>query len=55
MYECFHCGCQSVIWNADFDSDDYGYEDAGIIHELTCINCGARITYFVPVEREEDD
>ena len=54
MYECFHCGCRTVVWGADFDSEDYGYETSGIIHELTCTNCGAQITYFVPTEVEEN-
>ena len=54
MYECFHCGCRSVVWSADFDSEDYGYEEPGIIHECHCINCGAQITYFVPFDFEED-
>jgi hypothetical protein len=54
MYECFHCGCRSVIWNADFDSEDYGYEEPGIIHECHCLNSGAQITYFVPIDFEED-
>lgn len=43
MYECFHCGCRSVVWSADFDSEDYGYEEPGIIHECHCVNCGAQI------------
>jgi hypothetical protein len=32
MYECFHCGARAVIWDADFDSEDYGYEPGGIVH-----------------------
>ena len=58
MYECFHCGCRSVIWNADFDSKDYWYEEpgivSGIVHECYCKNCGAYITYFVPINFDED-
>jgi len=54
MYECFHCGQKTVAWDADFDSDDYGYgENKGIIHECHCTNCGARITYFVPNNPED--
>jgi hypothetical protein len=48
MYECFNCGCKSVIWDGDFDFADYGEEGKGIIHECHCENCGARITYRVP-------
>lgn len=53
MYECFHCGHQSVYWLADFDFEDYGYEGEGIIHECQRSNCGARITYAVPIGEEE--
>lgn len=48
MYECFHCGTRSVIWDANFDFSDYGVEGEGIIHEYHCKNCGAQITYRVP-------
>lgn len=48
-YGCFHClSAGSVVWDSDFDSGDYGYEEPGIIHECHCTNCGAQITYFVP-------
>lgn len=55
MFECFHCLCKTVIWSADFDSSDYGYDEPGIIHELNCINCGAQITYFVPYKKDEEN
>lgn len=29
--------------------------ELGIIHEYTCANCGARITYYIDCETEEDD
>lgn len=54
MYQCFHCGKMAVIWDADFDSEDYGYEQDGIIHECHCTNCGAMITYFIPTELDLD-
>ena len=50
MYECFHCGARAVSWDADFSSEDYGYEQDGIIHACHCNNCGAHITYFVPID-----
>ena len=49
-YECFHCGEQSVIWSGDADYEDYGLEGTGIIHECRCSNCGAEITYRVPLD-----
>lgn len=54
MYECFHCGAYAVIWEADFDFSDYGYEGEGIIHVCHCANCGAQIEYYVPINRKED-
>lgn len=53
MYQCFHCLNESVIWCGDFDSEDYGYEDGGIIHECFCTHCGSMITYFVPEDSEK--
>lgn len=49
MYECFHCLSRSVIWDSDFSFEDYGYEGEGIIHECHCTNCGAQITYWIPL------
>lgn len=50
MYECFHCGSRSVIWDSDFDFEDFGYEGEGIVHICHCTNCGAEIEYRVPIE-----
>lgn len=55
MYECFHCGCKSVIWDSDFDFEDYGMDGEGVVHELHCSECGARITYYVPDTDEDED
>ena len=54
MYECFHCGHQSVYWLSDFDFADYGYEGEGIIHECQCSHCGAMITYVIRLDDEEE-
>lgn len=53
MYECFHCGQQTVYWNADYDFEDFGYEGEGIIHICSCSNCGAEIEYRIPIVTEE--
>lgn len=52
MYECFHCGKKTVIWQADFDPSEYGYEWKGIVHTCRCANCGAEIQYFVKFEED---
>lgn len=55
MYECFHCLSRSVVWGADFTFEDYGMEGNGIIHECHCANCGADITYYVPLDDPEEE
>lgn len=29
MYECFHCGERAVIWDCDYDFEDFGYDGDG--------------------------
>ena len=52
---CFHCGSDRIVWENDFDFDDYGYEGYGIVHVLHCQDCGAEIEYRVPYEPREED
>ena len=54
LFQCFHCGEQKVVWDADFDFSDYGYEGNGIVHELHCANCGAEIQYRIGEEDTND-
>ena len=55
MFECFHCGCRSVIWQADFDFEDFGYEGEGIVHICHCSNCGADIEYRISCGDPDDE
>lgn len=55
MYECFHCGCRSVIWDSDFMFEDYGYEGNGIVQNCHCTNCGAEIEYRIPLPAETEE
>ena len=55
MYQCFHCGEYTLVWDNDFDFDDFGYEGEGIIHTLHCTNCGAEVDYFVSFPEEEEN
>ena len=55
LYQCFHCGHQSVIWDCDYDFEDMGYEGEGIVNCCHCTNCGAEIEYRVPIRREENE
>lgn len=54
MYECVHCGAKAVILDADFDYADYDLEGEGIIHQCHCENCGAQITYYIPIKHGQD-
>ena len=53
-YQCFHCGEQAVIWDNDFDFEDFDYEGVGIVHLCHCTNCGADIEYRVPITPERE-
>lgn len=54
MYECFNCLTRSVVWDADYDFKDFGYEGEGIVHICHCTKCGARIEYDVPSQSEDE-
>ena len=53
MYQCFHCGLNGVIWDGDFDFEDYGFEGEGIVHHCHCMYCGAEIEYYVPIRKHK--
>lgn len=54
MYECFHCLSRSVVWDCDYDFEDFGYEGEGIVQMCHCENCGAEIEYRVPLNPPEE-
>lgn len=53
MYECFHCGHRTVIWDADFSFEDFAYDGDGIVHICHCSNCGAEIEYRIRLDKDE--
>ena len=53
-YQCFHCCTNSVVWDNDFDFEDFGYEGEGIVHMCHCTNCGAEIEYRVSNGTDEE-
>jgi hypothetical protein len=55
MFECFHCGARAVIWDADFDTEDYGYERPGIVHDCHCTHCGALIQYIIFSDDDDEE
>ena len=54
MYECFHCGQRSVIWDNDFSFEDFGLEGQGLIHQCHCANCGAEIEYKISYNDDDE-
>lgn len=52
MCECFHCGHRAVIWDADFNFEDMGYEGDGFVNLCHCTNCGAQIEYRINLDEE---
>ena len=55
MYECFHCGHRAVIWDCDYDFEDFGYDGEGIVQMCHCANCGAEIEYRISTDGERDE
>lgn len=53
MYECFHCGARSVIWDCDYNFEDFGYEGEGLVQICHCKNCGAEIEYRIQISEED--
>lgn len=52
MYQCFHCLQNAVVWDSDYDLEDFGMEGSGVVHVCHCTNCGAEIHV---ISREEKD
>lgn len=55
MYECFHCGARSVIWDCDYDFEDFGYDGEGIVQMCHCENCGAEIEYRIFISDPDEE
>lgn len=55
MYECFHCGNKTVVWDADFDFQDFCYEGDGVVHMCHCTKCGAIVEYRIGDNTDEEE
>jgi hypothetical protein len=53
--ECFHCGGDSVTWDADFEFEDFGLEGKGIVQTCHCNNCGAEIWYLISCDDDSEE
>ena len=49
---CWHCK-EELIWGGDHDYEDYGYEEGGIVSNLSCPNCEAFVTFFLPLDNDK--
>jgi len=47
--KCWFCG-ENMVWNSDFNFEDYGYEGEGIVVELICPNCEATAEFKSKIE-----
>ena len=54
MYECFHSGERSVIWDCDYSYEDFDAPGEGLVHCCHCENCGAYIEYWIDCEEAEE-
>lgn len=50
---CWYCGGE-LIWGCDYDLADIDGEREGIYTELQCKDCGARVSYELEFEGEEE-
>ena len=51
---CFRCNAK-VIWNCDFDTEDFGMYEEGIISTYTCSNPDCNSSYEVVTLFEEEE
>jgi hypothetical protein len=52
---CFHCGHNSVVWDCDYNVEDYGCDQSGVVHACHCTHCGADIVYTVLDDKDDVD
>lgn len=50
---CPHCRGK-LIWQNDFNFEDFWYEGDGIVSVWLCSKCGATVTVEIPLETEEE-
>lgn len=48
---CWFCG-HEMIWNSDFDFEDYGIEGEGFVTTLSCPNCKATAEFYSKIKEE---
>ena len=51
---CWHCNTE-LIWGGDFDFEDYGRDDEGIVSNLSCPNCRAFVEVYLPLGEKDEE
>ena len=51
---CWYCNGK-MVWQSDFNFEDYGREGEGIVTILTCSECEARAEFSSKPEEEKGD
>ena len=52
--KCYMCG-GTLIWQNDYDFEDYGMEGEGIVTTLVCTECGAWWEGYYKLSDEEEE
>jgi hypothetical protein len=48
---CWHCNTE-LIWGGDHDFEDCMIEGEGIVTNLSCPNCSARVEVYLSTDEE---
>ena len=54
MLKCPNCG-HEMIWQSDFDFEDYGMDGKGIVQNFSCPECETDVIVMTPIKEEESD
>ena len=54
MANCISCG-HELVWQNDFDFEDYGCEGDGIVSVWYCPNCGAMHEVYISCGETETE
>jgi hypothetical protein len=52
--KCWFCG-ESLIWQNDYDFEDYGLNEEGIVTVLYCPKCDSIWEGYLKLEKDEDN
>lgn len=44
--KCWHCR-EELIWQGDFNFEDYGFDGEGVVTALSCSSCEAEVEVYL--------